>query len=68
MSEDSGFTLNLVRSVDFMVQLESGGGASMAKRVAGSQFQCKFGTNQCFWDDRVPLGPTRHQRLTISRL
>jgi hypothetical protein len=63
MTEDSGFTFNLEGSIDFLVQLESGGGsASMAKPVAGSQLQCKFGANQCFGTTEPPLGLIRHRR------
>jgi hypothetical protein len=43
MAEDSGFTFNLVRSPDFLVQLESGGGgASLAEFVAGIWLPCKI--------------------------
>jgi len=62
LTEDSGFTFNHVRSVDFLVQLESGAaGASMGIIVAVSSLRCKIHSCQGLASGRTepPLGLVR---------
>jgi hypothetical protein len=46
-AQDNGAVFVLVRWIDFLVQLESGGGGvSMVNPIAGNRLRCKFGASQ----------------------